>query len=143
MVTALTIVVNLTAFILRPNEAFLVLLAWMLLGAIGVPVFVGGTSGAAKLIGPTGGFIVSFLAAAWVMSKILNGSNSFKKMVTVGILVGMPVIYVGGCISMKLVANIGLWKTLVMAVFPFIVGDIVKVVIAAFLATRLNKIIKD
>lgn len=98
MVTALTIVVNLVAFILKPHEAFLVLLAWMILGAVGVPVFVGGTAGLGKLVGPTGGFVVSFLVAGWLMSKLRGNANSFKRFVFLGIVVGMPVIYIGGCI---------------------------------------------
>jgi biotin transport system substrate-specific component len=143
MVTALTIVVNLVAFILKPHEAFLVLLAWMILGAVGVPVFVGGTAGLGKLVGPTGGFVVSFLVAGWLMSKLRGNANSFKRFVFLGIVVGMPVIYIGGCISMYLVAHMSVWATLVAAVFPFIVGDVVKVLIAAFLATRINKLVKD
>ena len=141
VVTALTIIVNLVAFLLRPREAFLVLLTWILLGSAGVPVFAGGTAGAGKLVGPTGGFIVSFLVAAWVMSKLRGDSNSFRKMVLLGLLVGMPVIYIGGCLSMYFVAHISVWATLVSAVFPFIFGDVVKVFMAAFLATRINKLL--
>ena len=143
MVTAATIIVNMTAFILKPNDAFLVILAWLLIGAAGMPVFPGGSAGLGRLIGPTGGFYVSFVIAAWLMSKLLNGSNSFKKMVFLGIAVGMPVIYVGGCISMYLVAHMDVWATLVAAVFPFIFGDVVKVVAGAFLATRINTLLKS
>lgn len=143
MVTALTIIVNLTAFILKPREAFLVLLAWMVLGAAGVPVFVGGTAGIGRLIGPTGGFILSFLLAGWLISRLRGDSNSFGKLAGLGIFVGMPVIYIGGCISMYLVAHMGLWATLVAAVFPFIFGDVVKVLIAAFLAVRINALLEN
>lgn len=86
MVTALTIVVNLTAFILKPKEAFLAVLAWMILGAVGVPVFVGGTAGLGKLVGPTGGFVVSFVVAAWLMSKLRGNATSFKTLACLGIL---------------------------------------------------------
>ena len=76
MVVGTTIIVNMTAFILKPNDAFLVLLAWLLIGAIGVPVLPGGSAGLGRLVGPTGGFYVAFAIAAWLMSKLLNGSNS-------------------------------------------------------------------
>ena len=142
MVVGTTIIVNMTAFILKPNDAFLVLLAWLLIGAIGVPVLPGGSAGLGRLVGPTGGFYVAFAIAAWLMSKLLNGSNSFKRMVFLGIAVGMPIIYVGGCISMYLVAHMGVWATLVAAVFPFIFGDVVKVVAGAFLATRINALMR-
>jgi|GEM_PF-51785 len=142
MIVATTIIVNLTAFILRPNDAFLVILAWLIIGAAGVPVLPGGSAGLGRLVGPTGGFYVSFAIAAWLMSKLLNGSNSFKKMVFLGIAVGMPVIYAGGCISMYFVARMGVWATLVAAVFPFIFGDVVKVLAGAFLATRINALLR-
>ena len=91
MVVGTTIIVNMTAFILKPNDAFLVVLAWLLIGAIGVPVLPGGSAGLGRLLGPTGGFYVCFAIAAWLMSKLLNGSNSFKRMVFLGIAVGMPI----------------------------------------------------
>lgn len=140
MVTALTIIVNLTAFILKPGAAFLTLVAWMILGAVGVPVFVGGNAGAGRLFGPTGGFILSFAVAVWVMSYIVGQSTSFKRMALAGI-VGMPIIYAGGCLSMYLVAHYSIQQTLACAVLPFIVGDVFKVFVAAFLGSHLKKVL--
>ena len=77
MVTALTIMVNLVAFIMKPKQAGIILGIYLLLGAVGVPVFVGGTSGLGKLIGPTGGFNLGFLAAAVAMSAVRGNSRSF------------------------------------------------------------------
>ena len=143
MVVGTTIIVNMTAFILKPNDAFMEVLAWLLIRAIGAPVLPGGSAGLGRLLGPTGGFYVCFAIAAWLMSKLLNGSNSFKRMVFLGIAVGMPIIYVGGCVSMYLVAHMDVWATLVAAVFPFIFGDVVKVLAGAFLATRINMFLKN
>ena len=137
MVTALTIMVNLVGFVLPPKEAFITVLVFILLGAVGVPVFVGGTSGFGKLLGPTGGFILGFLVASPLMSYLRHGQHDFKRNVVLGILVGMTVIYIAGAISMYMVAHYSVWQTLVAAVFPFIFGDIVKVLIAATLAKKL------
>ena len=139
MVTALTIMVNLVAFLFKPKQAGLIILIWMLLGIVGVPVFVGGTSGLAKVAGPTGGFIWGFIVAAMAMSAALGDNRSFKKMVAVGIAVGMIIIYACGALSMYFVAKVGIWKTLVMAVFPFIIGDVLKVLLAAFIANRVKR----
>ena len=141
MVTALTIAVNLVAFILPPKEALLVMLVYVLLGAIGVPVFVGGTAGLGKIVGPTGGFILGFIVAAYAMSILRGNAHSYKRLVFIGIAVGMPIIYLCGCISMYVVAGMDIWKTLVIAVFPFIVGDVLKVLFAAFLAGRLSPLV--
>ncbi len=142
MVTGLTVAVNLVAFILPPKQALIVMIIYVLLGAVGVPVFVGGTAGLGKIFGPTGGFIIGFVVAAFVMSLLRGNSCNYKKMLLLGIAVGMPIIYVGGCISMYAVAGMSVWKTLIIAVFPFIIGDVLKVILAAFLADRLNAIAK-
>ena len=121
------------------KEAGLTLLIYLLLGIVGVPVFVGGTSGIAKIIGPTGGFNIGFLVAAMVMSAVRGKSHDFKKLIMTGIFVGMPIIYIGGCISMYAVNRISVWATLLTAVIPFLFGDVVKVVIAAMIAVRVSK----
>ena len=128
----------LAAFVMTPKEAGLTLLIYLLLGIVGVPVFVGGTSGIAKIIGPTGGFNIGFLVAAMVMSAVRGKSHDFKKLIMTGIFVGMP-IYIGGCISMYAVNRISVWATLLTAVIPFLFGDVVKVVIAAMIAVRVSK----
>ena len=138
MVTSLTIVVNLIAFILPPKQALLVMATYLIIGAAGVPVFVGGAAGLGKLVGPTGGFTLGFLLAAGAMSALRGSSNNFKKNIVLGICVGMPLIYITGCLTMYVVAGLGLWATLVAAVFPFLLGDVIKVVLAAFLAQKLN-----
>lgn len=139
MVTALTIMVYFVAFVMTPKEAGLTLLIYLLLGIVGVPVFVGGTSGIAKIIGPTGGFNIGFLVAAMVMSAVRGKSHDFKKLIMTGIFVGMPIIYIGGCISMYAVNRVSVWATLLTAVIPFLFGDVVKVVIAAMMAVRVSK----
>jgi len=140
MLTALTVVVNLVAFILTPKQAFLTLAVYILLGAAGMPVFVGGTAGFGKLIGPTGGFILGFLLSAPLISLLKGKVPDFKRYMFIAVFVGMPVIYLCGSISMCLVQNLDIFSTLVVAVFPFILGDIVKAGIAAYLGVKLNKV---
>ena len=139
MVTALTIAMNLAAFILTPKQTFIVVLVWMLLGCAGVPVFIGGTAGFGKLFGPTGGFIFGFLAAYPVVSLFKGKTNSFRRYVLVASLIGIPITYIGGLASMMLVMQVNLQEGLIMAVFPYIPGDIMKAAFAAYLGTRLNK----
>ncbi|MBP2632016.1 MAG: hypothetical protein H6Q70_2644 [Firmicutes bacterium] len=139
MLTALTIVVNLVAFILTPKQAFIALAVYILLGAVGVPVFVGGMSGPGKIFGPTGGFIFGYLLAAPLMSLAKGKNNNVKRYIAVAILIGMPIIYIGGATSMSIVQNLDIVSTLMVAVVPFIVGDIIKCGIAAYIGVKLNK----
>ena len=105
-----------------------------------MPVFVGGTAGFGKLIGPTGGFILGFLLSAPLISLLKGKVPDFKRYMFIAVFVGMPVIYLCGSISMCLVQNLDIFSTLVVAVFPFILGDIVKSGIAAYLGVKLNKV---
>lgn len=139
MVTALTIALGVTAFVLTPRQTFMVIAVYTLLGAIGLPVYVGGTAGFGKLFGPTGGFIIAWLLAYPLVSAAKGRENSFKRYALMDISLGMPITYLGGLISMMLVMDVTLSQALVMAVVPFIPGDIMKCLMAAFLGTKVNQ----
>lgn len=142
MITALTIVMNLAAFLFTPKQTFMILLIYTLLGAAGLPVFTGGTAGVGKIMGPTGGFIISFLAAYPLVSLLKGKEVSFLRYFLVAVIVGMPITYIGGLLSMMLVAHIPVAAGLMVAVFPFIPGDILKAALAAYLAVKLQKVTK-
>ncbi|MBR4696618.1 MAG: biotin transporter BioY, partial [Selenomonadaceae bacterium] len=55
------------------------------------------------------------------------------------ILIGVPLTYAGGLISMMLLLDVNFWQAMTMAVFPFIPGDIMKALAAAFLGVRINQ----
>lgn len=141
-VTALTIIVNLIGFIMPAKEAFMTMSVYTFIGAIGLPVFTNGGAGIARILGPTGGFIIGFWLAAPIIAYLRNGSTEFKKLAMLGIVVGMPIIYFCGFISMNLVLKLSFWATMTTAVIPFLFGDVVKVLVAAFLAKKVGAVIK-
>ncbi|WP_295712105.1 biotin transporter BioY [uncultured Mitsuokella sp.] len=142
MVTALTLALGVTAFVLPPKQTFLALLTYVLLGCIGLPVFVGGTAGVGRLVGPTGGYIIAWLVVYPIISALKGDRPSFKRYALVDIIVGIPLTYVGGLISMMLVMDIGLKAAIVIAVLPYIPGDIIKCLMAAFLGVKVNQAIE-
>lgn len=139
MVTALTIALGVTSFVLTPRQTFMVIMVYILLGSIGLPVFVGGTAGFGRLLGPTGGFIIAWLLAYPLVSAFKGEDNSVKRYALMDISIGMPITYLGGLISMMLVMEITFMQALVMAVIPYIPGDIMKCLMAAFLGTKVNQ----
>ncbi|WP_288840383.1 biotin transporter BioY [uncultured Mitsuokella sp.] len=139
MVTALTLALGVTAFVLTPKQTFMALLVYVLLGCIGLPVFVGGTAGFGKLFGPTGGYIIAWLVVYPIISAVKGATPNFKRYALVDIVVGIPLTYVGGLISMMLVMDVSLGAALVMAVLPYIPGDIIKCLMAAFLGVKVNE----
>ena len=142
MVTALTIAMSLTAYILPPKQTFTVILIYLLLGGIGVPVFAGG-AGLGKLFGPVGGFYFAWLIAYPVLSAFKGDAINFKRYVFVNVVATMPITYAGGVISMMLVMQITLIQALTMAVLPYILGDVLKAAAAAFIAVKLNSRLRN
>ena len=149
--TLQTLVINLTAILLTPGQSFLTVLVYVLIGFAGVPVFSGGQGGPAKLFGPSGGYIMAFLAAAPAMSFTkLYFERLVKKAVpnetrariiaysANAIIVGMLIVYLLGTIYMKLMLGRTWGEVLMMAVVPFIPLDIVKCIAAALIGVPLK-----
>jgi len=143
MVTALTMALGVSAFVLTPRQTFLVLLTYILLGSAGLPVFVGGTAGLGRLFGPTGGFIIAWMIAYPLVSLFKGDRISFRRYALANILIGIPITYLGGLISMLLLLDVNLWQAMTMAVFPFIPGDIMKALMAALLGTKINQALRN
>ena len=142
MVTALTIALGVTAFVSTPKQTFLALVTYVLLGSIGLPVFVGGTAGFGRLLGPTGGFIIAWLIVYPLVSALKGNVPNFRRYALVDILVGIPLTYIGGMISMMLVMDITIGQAFVMAALPYIPGDVIKCIAAAFLGCKVNTVLQ-
>lgn len=143
MITAQTIAINLVALILTPKQSFIVTLLYIILGAFGLPVFSGGTSGFVRIFGPTGGFILGFLIITPLMSYFKGKDYNFKRYLSVTIIIGMIVLYAFGAVFMSVVQIISILQALSLAVFPFVVGDIFKCVLSSFIAVKLNKVFNN
>ena len=137
MVTALTTALGVTAFVLTPGQTFLVILVYILLGAAGLPVFAA-AGGISRLLGPVGGFYFAWLAAYPLLSFFKGQRASFRRYALTNILIAVPITYLGGLISMMLLLEVSFGQAVGMAVLPFIPGDILKALAAAFLGVKLN-----
>ena len=131
------------------------IVVYLALGAIGVPVFAGFKGGPAALLGPTGGFLVGFIAAAlifWLLEKLVFArlmSTPAKRLVfgLINSLIFELVLYVVGVIWFMTVyaaktGPIGLGAVLSMCVIPFIIPDIVKMIAAAVIGSRAYRFVR-
>ena len=137
-VTALTLALSLTAFVLPPKQTFFVVLTYVLIGAVGMPVFAG-QQGLAKLLGPSGGFYFAWMVAFPLLSALKGAAPNFKRYALADVLIAVPITYVGELISMMLVSELTLSQAFVAAVLPFIPGDVMKACAAAWLGGKLNR----
>lgn len=135
-----TMFVNLVAFLLTPKQTFMTMFVYILIGLAGIPVFTGGTAGPAKLFGPTGGYIFGFLVAAVLISMLRGKEYSLKRYCTVGVGIGIPVIYLLGALQLKFVTGMDWQAAFVTGVLPFVPLDVAKCVAAAFLAGPIHKV---
>ncbi|HSW10406.1 MAG TPA: biotin transporter BioY [Bacillota bacterium] len=111
---------------------------YLLLGAIGLPVFAFARAGLDVLIGPTGGFLFGFVAGAYVIGKLLERSPqpSTPYLLFSMVLGGIVVIYIPGVLQFAHVTGATLPSALA-AVSPFIPSDILKVVVSAIIVRTL------
>lgn len=134
-----TVFVNLIALMLKPKESFLCVLAYLFLGAIGLPVFSGGTAGLGKLLSPTGGFYFGFLLSAPVMSLFTEKSPHLKTYIITSILVGIPLQHLMAVLVFALHNSFNFVAAFTSVSLPFIAGDIVKCVLSSILAREVEK----
>jgi len=105
-------------------------LLYLLEGAAGLPVFAGGTAGLARLVGPTGGYLVGFVVAAAVVGFLAQrGWDRKVGSTALAMLVGNAFIYLFGL--PWLAHFVGAEKAVSLGLLPFIPGDLVKLALAA------------
>lgn len=145
--TLQTFAVFLAMSVLGGKRGCLSILVYLLLGAVGIPVFSGFQSGVAVIFGRTGGYIIGFVFAALIMwaMEMLPWKKTWVQILSM--LLGMITYYFIGTIwFMEVYAKdsgeIGLMAVLGWCVFPFIVPDLIKMALALALSKRIKGIMK-
>lgn len=111
---------------------------YLLVGAIGIPVFSGGRGGVAHFLGPTGGYLFGYVLSAWVTGLISERSHKSPTLQIIAIIFGSLAIYVTGVPWLKRVADMSWEKSLMVGVVPFLIGDAVKGAAALVLARSVR-----
>lgn len=122
-------------------------LVYILLGAVGVPVFAGFSSGIGVLFGTTGGYIVGFLLSGLVYWAMTAAFGEKLPIMIIAMVLGLIVCYAFGTawfmiVYAKNTAPIGLMTALGWCVFPFIIPDCIKIALAIVLTKQLKKYVK-
>lgn len=117
------------------------LVLYTLMGALGLPFFAGGESGLAYMSGPTLGYLAGFVAAAYVVG--LLAERGLERSVRTSLLLflaGTLVIYIFG--AGWLAVLFGVEQALTLGILPFIIGDAIKLVLAALVLPAAWKLVK-
>lgn len=128
-ITGQTLAVLLVGALLGSRRGALSMLAYLLEGLMGLPVFAGGMSGAAYMLGPTGGYLVGFVAAAWLTGWLAERGWDRQVWSTVlAMVLGNLCLYAFGLAWLSRFVGA---RALTLGLLPFLVGDALKVALAA------------
>ena len=138
-ITLQTLVVLLAGAMLGARYGALSMILYDVVGALGLPVFAGGGSGFGALIGPTGGYLLSYPVAAFAIGWYVQKRKKPKFVdYVVAMIAGTIIIYVMGAAQGMLVTGLGLAAIITGWVLPFIIGDTIKLLIAAYIAKNVD-----
>ena len=138
----------LTGAVLGPRMGALSVVIWILLGIFGLPVFAGGKAGPMVLLGPTGGYLPGFVICAWIVGIMTQSQTSSRVRIGAAMVVGMTVAYAIGLIGFMasfaffLQKPMTVQQALAIAVYPFVLFDLAKVMLAAWLTPVLRAAIQ-
>ncbi len=132
-ITGQTMAVLLVGALLGSRRGALAVLAYIAEGLAGLPVFAGGAAGLTRLFGPTGGYLVGFVAAAFLVGWLAERGWDRRFGTTLAAMtLGNLVIYGVGAVWLAVFVG-GVSRAWSLGVVPFLPGDAIKIVLAAVL----------
>ncbi|MFO7785195.1 MAG: biotin transporter BioY [Thermodesulfobacteriota bacterium] len=138
-VTLQTFFMALAAILLGARLGAMSQAVYILLGIIGLPVFAGGKAGLGVLLGPTGGYLLGFVAGAWLTGRIVQaGGRAGPFRIALAVIAGYGLVYALGVSGLCLIARLSLFKALSVGVVPFLAGDALKITGVTLLAVKLQ-----
>lgn len=146
-ITLQTMGICLVAGVFGARRGTLATVIYILIGAIGVPVFTGFKGGLGALLGSTGGYIIGFIFTALIVGLVSDKFGGKFIYLVIAMVIGVFVCYAFGTAWFAVVytrgnASASLSEILGWCVLPFVLPDIVKIVIASILTSRLKKFVK-
>lgn len=124
------------ASVLGAKKGGLAVVVYLLLGLIGLPV-LSGSGGLAPFVGPTVGYLIAFPIAAFLIGWLSERHRTFPALVAYNILIGLGFVYVVGSLGLQAVFGLTFIDALKVNI-PFILGDLIKAVLAAAIAYKVS-----
>lgn len=138
-VSLTNLVVYLAVYLLGTKLGTLSCIIYLLLGLVGLPVFSGYAGGVGKLVGPTGGYLVGFIFMAWISGVFIERFSKNIVLCMVGMVLGAAMLYLFGTVWYVLLTKCPLYAAIAACVQQFIIPDLLKIVLAAFLGRQVRQ----
>ena len=127
----------LAIFVLGMENGTISFIIYLLLGAVGVPVFSSFRGGLQVLAGATGGCLIGFIFLALIMGFALDHFDRKLVPTIIGMIIGMAVCYAFGTVWLAKLLSLSFKEGLMMGVIPYLPGDAAKIIIAAIVGPKL------
>ena len=140
-VTLQTFFVLLAGAVLGKRWGMFSQLGYVFLGSIGLPIFAGASFGLTALCGPTGGYLFGFVLVGWLVGRTLTQENrevKFSRIIIVMLCASLSIDLLG-CIWLKVFFRLGWRKIFILGLWPFLIGDITKSIVAAIVYKRIQR----
>lgn len=137
-ITGQTLAVGLAATILGSRYGSLSALLYMLIGAVGLPVFSGMSGGMGVIFGPTGGYIISFIFSAFLIGWYIEKTKATVVHAFIANIIGMIINLAFGTAWLKVFAELGWAEAFAAGFAPFIIGGIVKAFLASWVGIQVR-----
>ncbi len=136
-----TLFVILSGLLLGSRWGLISMAFYLFVGAIGIPVFAGGKGGVAHFLGPTGGYLIGYLFSASITGLISNRPRQRLIWDIIAVVVGSLSLYLFGVPWLKMVTQMTWARAFMVGVFPFLIGDTIKAIVAIILARSVRPIL--
>lgn len=137
--TLQTLFALISGAVLGPYFGALSMIVYVLLGLIGLPVFAKGQSGPGVLLGPLGGYLIGFILCAVVTGLLVRLKKKPGYLwLCLSMTAGTVIIYLCGVVQLSFIAHMSMDKALLLGVLPFLPGDVLKILIGAAIARKLD-----
>jgi len=131
-ITGQTFAVLLTGALLGSRLGAAAVIAYLIEGALGLPFFAGGGAGIVRFLGPPGGYLVAFPAAAFIVGAFAeHGWDKRYPTAVAAMAIGSLIIFLGGWAWYAILTNTPPVAAFQIAVWPFLLGDVVKIALGA------------
>jgi len=134
--------VFLAALLLGARWGLASVAVYLLAGACGLPVFAGGMGGIGRIVGPTGGYLIGYLPAVFLAGYISEKGAGRIVVDVLAMICGTVVLYACGVSWLKILTGMDWLKAMAAGMFPFLIGDAIKIAAAALIAKSLRPIIR-
>src|SRR6476660_6627996 len=131
-ITGQSFAVLLTGALLGSRLGAAAVIAYLIEGALGLPFFAGGGAGIVRFFGPTGGYLVAFPAAAFIVGAFAeHGWDKRYETAVAAMAIGSAIIFLGGWAWFAILTNTEPVAAFKLAVLPFLLGDVIKIALGA------------